>query len=79
MKAVNAAEADYWTMVQGSRVDDSTNVLGFDCGGEQWVLEMCFPIGTLSQETNKDISFVKELLDIVEKKGIPAPGPIEQR
>ena len=25
----------------------SDELLGFDCGGQQWVLEVCFPTGTL--------------------------------
>jgi L-galactono-1,4-lactone dehydrogenase len=37
---VNAAEAKYWSMSQGWRLDDSTNILGFDCGGQQLVLEV---------------------------------------
>ncbi|CAE7667041.1 unnamed protein product [Symbiodinium microadriaticum] len=79
VKRVNQAEAKYWEASQGSRVGDSTDILGFDCGGEQWVLEMCFPIGSLDEETYADVSFVRELLELVEMEGIPAPGPIEQR
>eukprot|EP00602_Paraphysomonas_sp_CaronLab_P012566 CAMPEP_0185040534 /NCGR_PEP_ID=MMETSP1103-20130426/38737_1 /TAXON_ID=36769 /ORGANISM="Paraphysomonas bandaiensis, Strain Caron Lab Isolate" /LENGTH=443 /DNA_ID=CAMNT_0027579889 /DNA_START=210 /DNA_END=1541 /DNA_ORIENTATION=+ len=79
VKAVNTAEADYWRRAAGVRVDDSASILGFDCGGEQWVLEMCFPIGSLQEESGKDIAFVQELLSTVEERGIPAPGPIEQR
>ena len=60
-------------------MDDSTKVLGFDCGGEQWVMEVCFPIKTLEDETYDDIKFVEELLRVVESQGIPAHGPIEQR
>ena len=26
-------------------IDDSINILGYDCGGEQLVYEVCFPIG----------------------------------
>jgi L-galactono-1,4-lactone dehydrogenase len=44
IRAVNAAEADFWRRSCGTRVDDSTNILGFDCGGEQLVLEVCFPM-----------------------------------
>jgi L-galactono-1,4-lactone dehydrogenase len=79
VKRVNAAEAKYWTAAQGTRVGDSTDILGFDCGGEQWVLEMCFPMGSLEEESFADIKFVKELLEVVERTGIAAPGPIEQR
>lgn len=76
---MNHAEADYWKNAQGVRIDDSTNILGFDCGGEQWVMEVCFPMKTLQDETYDDVNFVKELLAIIEKHQIPAPGPIEQR
>jgi L-galactono-1,4-lactone dehydrogenase len=76
---VNNAEAEYWKSAQGVRVDDSTKILGFDCGGEQWVMEVCFPIKTLGDETYDDIKFVEELLGVVESQGIPAHGPIEQR
>ena len=79
MRLVNQAEASYWAQAQGERVGDSTDILGFDCGGEQWVLEVCFPMGSLSNETYADITFVRELLELVETHGIPAPGPIEQR
>jgi L-galactono-1,4-lactone dehydrogenase len=76
---VNQAESDYWKHAQGVRIDDSTKILGFDCGGEQWVMEVCFPMKTLRDETFDDIRFVKEVLKVIETQGIPAPGPIEQR
>ena len=34
---------------EGSRVGWSDEILGFDCGGQQWVLETAFPAGTLDQ------------------------------
>ena len=49
VKSINSAEADFWKLNTGYRIDDSTNVLGFDCGGEQWVHEVCLPIGTLKE------------------------------
>lgn len=83
VKAVNAAEAEFWKHSAGSRVDDSTNVLGFDCGGEQWVHEVCLPIGTVNEQFGpnggRDLEFVRRLLDTLEKAGVPAPSPIEQR
>lgn len=92
IKKVNAAEAEFWRASQGNRLGDSTDILGFDCGGEQLVMEFCFPIGTLKDldviappEGNryvmngKDIVFVQKLLTLVERAGIPAPSPIEQR
>ncbi len=81
MKKVNQAEAEFWKNSHGTRIDDSTNILGFDCGGEQWVMEVAFPMGTLEEgkETYADLNFVNELLQLIESSGIPAPGPIEQR
>ena len=38
-RRVNEAEAEYWTASSGERVADSSEVLGFECGGSQWVLE----------------------------------------
>lgn len=82
IKKLNYAESEYWKLSTGSRVDDSTNILGFDCGGEQYVFEVCFPIGSLSdanQKSFKDIEFIEKLLTIIEKNAIPTPCPIEQR
>lgn len=42
---VNAAEADYWRRATGTRVGWSDQILGFDCGGQQWVLEVAFQVG----------------------------------
>lgn len=44
IKAVNLAEADFWTRSCGQRVADSVQILGFDCGGQQLVLEVCIPM-----------------------------------
>jgi L-galactono-1,4-lactone dehydrogenase len=77
---VNQAEAAFWEASGGERIDDSTNILGFDCGGEQLVFEVCFPMGTLDDSvTGKDLNYVQSLLALVEKAGIPAPSPFEQR
>jgi L-galactono-1,4-lactone dehydrogenase len=27
-------------------------ILGFDCGGQQWVLEVAFPVGSYSRVTS---------------------------
>ena len=40
------AEAEYWKRNQGYRTGWSDELLGFDCGGQQWVLEACFPAGS---------------------------------
>jgi L-galactono-1,4-lactone dehydrogenase len=31
------------------RVGHPDEILGFDCGGQQWVLEVAFPVGPLSK------------------------------
>jgi hypothetical protein len=41
------AEAEYWRRSEGFRTGWSDQLLGFDCGGQQWVLEVAFPTGTL--------------------------------
>mmetsp|Transcript_17771 Transcript_17771/g.41389 ORF Transcript_17771/g.41389 Transcript_17771/m.41389 type:complete len:574 (+) Transcript_17771:66-1787(+) len=76
---VNAAEAEFWRRSTGERIADSTEILGFECGGAQWVLENCFPAGTLSAPSLADIDYVTDMKAIIEKEGIPAPCPIEQR
>ena len=40
MAQVNGAEAEYWKLSGGSRVGYSDEILGFDCGGQQLVLEV---------------------------------------
>merc|ERR1712196_148626 len=45
VKAVNRAEAKFWELSAGTRVDWSDRVLGFECGGQQWVWENVFPVG----------------------------------
>jgi L-galactono-1,4-lactone dehydrogenase len=79
IKSLNQAESKFWELSTGSRVDDSTNILGFDCGGEQFVYEICFPIGTLKEKSMKDIEFMNKLLHLIEINQIPAPCPIEHR
>ena len=79
VKQINTAESDFWERSAGFKVDDSINILGFDCGGAQWVLEVCFPIGRLEDMSGKDITFVQKLLKLIEHAQLPAPCPIEQR
>ncbi|WCJ33342.1 L-galactono-1 4-lactone dehydrogenase mitochondrial [Euphorbia peplus] len=76
---VNHAEAEFWRKSEGYRVGWSDEILGFDCGGQQWVSETCFPAGTLSKPSMKDLEFIEELLQLIEKEELPAPAPIEQR
>ena len=79
IKAINRAEASFWNNNQGVRIGKSDEILGFDCGGQQWVLEMAFPVGTLKEPTFSDLNFVTELKSKLEEANIPAPAPIEQR
>lgn len=76
---VNQAEAEFWRKSEGYRVGWSDEILGFDCGGQQWVSETCFPAGTLAKPNMKDIEYIEELKQLIEKENIPAPAPIEQR
>lgn len=79
VKKINTAEAVFWERSAGFRADDSTKILGFDCGGAQWVLEVCFPIGSVAEQSGKDLKFVQKLLNLIEEHNLPAPCPIEQR
>lgn len=76
---VNQAEAEFWRKSEGYRVGWSDEILGFDCGGQQWVSETCFPAGTLANPSMKDLEYIEQLKELIEKEAIPAPGPIEQR
>lgn len=78
VKKVNHAEAEFWRRSTGIRVDWSDRILQFDCGGQQWVSEVAFPVS--SRDANKtDVRYVQSLLDMIEAENIPAPAPIEQR
>jgi L-galactono-1,4-lactone dehydrogenase len=80
VKKVNIAEAEFWKKSQGRRVGWSDELLGFDCGGQQWVLEVAFPTGgTIDKPGMQDMAYMKELLRLIEKKKVAAPSPIEQR
>ena len=76
---VNRAEAEFWKRNQGYAVGDSGGVLGFDCGGQQWVHEVGFPTGSLERSGGQDLAYMEELLKCIEARGIPAPAPLEQR
>ncbi|OAY43281.1 L-galactono-1,4-lactone dehydrogenase, mitochondrial [Manihot esculenta] len=76
---INHAEAEFWRKSEGYRVGWSDEILGFDCGGQQWVSETCFPAGTLARPSMKDLEYIEELKQLIEKQEIPAPAPIEQR
>ena len=85
VKRVNAAEAEFWKRSSGMRVDWSDQILGFDCGGQQHVLEVAFPVGDLERERPEaaplraDLQFMRELREMIVKHQIPAHAPIEQR
>jgi hypothetical protein len=93
---VNAAEAAYWRSCstgrdgegggEPPRVGFSNDILGFDCGSEQLVIEVAFPMGDIRPEAAeppaklyRDVEFVLRLLELIEAHGVPAPAPIEQR
>ena len=77
--AVSRAEVEYWRRSQGVRIGPSPDILGFDCGGQQLVLEVCLPAGTSKLPNGAGIAFVRELLDTISAKRLPAHSPIEQR
>jgi len=79
VRAVNKAEAAFWKRSEGYRVDWSDKILGFDCGGQQWVSEVVMPCGTVAESDGRELKYMLELLDLIEQKQLPAPAPIEQR
>lgn len=78
LQKVNQAEARFWRRSQGVRIDWSDKILQFDCGGQQWVSEVVFPLSG-DRKKDPDIQYMFSLLDMIEQEKIPAPGPIEQR
>ena len=80
VKRVNAAEAEFWRRNSGQRCDWSDRILGFDCGGQQHVYEVAFRTGdSVETNTGADLEYMAKLLEMIEREGIPAPAPIEQR
>jgi len=79
VKRCNKAEADFWKKNEGYQVRPSDELLQFDCGGQQWVYEVCFSTGTQDNNDNNDMAFMEELLRKIEENNIPAHSPIEQR
>lgn len=79
VKLCNAAEASFWKNSQGYQIKPSDQLLQFDCGGQQWVWEVCFPTGTYENNNNNDMDFMENLLEGIEKGKIAAHSPIEQR
>lgn len=76
---INQAEAEFWRKSEGYQIGWSDEILGFDCGGQQWVSEICFPTGTLSKPSMSDLGYIEEVIQLIERENIPAPAPIEQR
>ena len=78
---VNKAELEFWRKNQGIIIAPSSEILSFDCGGQQLVFEVAFPCGSQNEGPNmRDITFVEELLEHIESNPeIAAPAPIEQR
>ncbi|KAA8497804.1 L-galactono-1,4-lactone dehydrogenase 2, mitochondrial [Porphyridium purpureum] len=82
VQKVNTLEAQFWSASSGYRRDVSDRILGFDCGGQQWVSEVAFPLHqTHGDECPKDVDLVymDSLLKLIEENRIAAPAPIEQR
>jgi len=79
VKRCNRAEAEFWKKSEGYQVRPSDELLQFDCGGQQWVFEVCFSTGTQQKNNNNDLNFMNELLRKIEENNIPAHSPIEQR
>ncbi|KAJ9471863.1 L-galactono-1 [Diplonema papillatum] len=79
VKKVNEAEIHYWKESQGPRVEDSFDILGFECGGYQWVYEVCLPVGTLSAPNRNELQYLSELRTLIAQHRVPAPSPIETR
>jgi L-galactono-1,4-lactone dehydrogenase len=79
VKVVNEAEAEFWRKSHGYQTKPSDELLQFDCGGQQWVWEIAFPTGTLTENNGNDMTFVEQLLQGIEEQNIPAHSPIEQR
>lgn len=71
---VNQAEKEYWEYCEGFRIAYSDEIIGFDCGGQQLVQEVAFPV-----KGANDLEFVENLLKKIDEADIPAPAPIEQR
>lgn len=79
IKRCNKAEREFWIKAQGVEIAPSDEKLQFDCGGQQWVYEVCFPVGTYGRPNCNSIDFVEELLREIEASSLPTPSPIEQR
>ena len=66
-------------LLQDSAAPDVAELLGFECGGQQWVSEVCFPAGPQSAPSGADLGYMRDLLAAIEGSDLPTPSPIEQR
>ena len=60
---VNRAEAAFWAKAGGQRIDWSDALLGFECGGQQWVSEVAFPCGTRAAPNGNDLAYMRAARD----------------
>jgi L-galactono-1,4-lactone dehydrogenase len=80
VKRCNQVEAEFWKRSHDTTViKPSDELLQFDCGGQQWVWEVCFSTGTQEHNNGHDMRFMEQLLTGIEERSIPAPAPLEQR
>jgi len=79
IKRVNMAEAEFWKKSEGYSLKPSDELLQFDCGGQQWVYEVCCETGTYNENNGNDIKLMEDILSKIESEKIPAHPPIEQR
>ena len=77
--AVNRAEAEFWKLSEGYSIGWSDTKLQFECGGQQWVSEVGFPVGSYTAPNGRDLEYMRRLMELIESTGVPAPSPIEQR
>lgn len=84
-RKTSQAEVDFWTNFRGKysdldvvfeRVDDSTRILGFECGKGQRTIENCFPVDRID---GSDLAYSFDLLKKLEERKIPIHGFFEQR
>ena len=76
VQQINKAEVEVWRKHNHiKRIDWSDEILKYDCGGKQLVLEICIP----ATKDKEDIIFMKDILNMIEKYNIPAHSAIEQR
>eukprot|EP01083_Nonionella_stella_P088347 246155_1 len=83
IKEVNQAEAKYWCNLAElgkDEVDFSENILSFECGGQQWVYEVCFACDRVdNNDVPIEIQFALDVLQKIKENNIPAPIPLEHR